>query len=257
MIVTKKIGKQQFTNLLVLTLFLSSCSEDTEKTSVDPFGAGSTEDSSSKTRMFEAHGLVSPPPKVGSAKSEFFGNSDSGSRIAFVLDFSGSMKEEGRVELLRSELSKSLKSLDPTVIYSIILFEELARFHDWSSRIPQTGNSHWHQATPGNLSQSTRIVSSTKPDGGTDWFVGLSAALDLNPKPEVIYFMTDGVSDEDVNEAIRKTTEKNNESFPTARIHTTALIKPDLGELMKRLAHENDGNFTIVDRLGNAKTSGP
>ena len=54
--------------------------------------------------------------------TSFFGQKSSAERIAFVIDYSLSMKAQKRVDIMKAELTKSLKDLPPGTQYQMIFF---------------------------------------------------------------------------------------------------------------------------------------
>lgn len=59
---------------------------------------------------------------AGGGGTSFFGQKSSAERIAFVIDYSGSMKQNNRVGIMKKELTKSIDQLTPGTEYQMIFF---------------------------------------------------------------------------------------------------------------------------------------
>ena len=88
-----------------------------------------------------------------------------------------------------------------------------------------------------------RIVEETRLTGGTVWNNPLMMALEMNPPPQVIYFMTDGAargSDiwaKEVGEEAKKL---------GVVINCVAMMQPKAHDDMLHIAKATGGQFTIV-----------
>ena len=204
----------------------------------------------------------------------FMGNQGKGSRVVFVVDVSGSMsassqadgKTISRFELLKKELSKSLNQLRGGVQYQVIYFSDFAWPHDevdtndpaamakyeWDIRPGQQGvripRYRYLAANPANLTKSRKIIDDSVNPGGTNWGAGLLMALAGTPKPDLIFFMTDG-NRSDALTWVDEVTASNAKGKP-ATIHTTAMMEPAAAKELDELARRNGGKFTIVNADG-------
>lgn len=210
---------------------------------------------------------------VGGSVS-FMGNQGKGSRVVFVVDVSGSMsassqadgKTISRFELLKKELSKSLNQLRGGVQYQVIYFSDFAWPHDevdtndpaamakyeWDIRPGQQGvripRFRYLAANPANLTKSRKIIDESINPGGTNWGAGLLMALAGSPKPDLIFFMTDG-NRSDALTWVDEVTASNAKGKP-ATIHTTAMMEPAAAKELDELARRNGGKFTIINADG-------
>ncbi|MGJ8672554.1 hypothetical protein [Rubritalea sp.] len=215
---------------------------------------------------------------AGAAAASFFGQKVEAQRIAYVIDYSMSMKGR-RDELMRIELTKAIKELPSSMDYQMIYFagpawiagEELkvnsrqageittakgrkytygARGSgDWTSR-SAIGRAEWIRADANNIKQSLSAVKNTPLIFGTAWNIPLTMALEMKPAPEVIYFMTDGVgSDADkVAQTLGERAAKEG-----IKINTIAMMEPSAQDALSTLAKLTGGGFTIVDKDGKRK----
>jgi hypothetical protein len=204
----------------------------------------------------------------------FMGNQGKGSRVVFVVDVSGSMsassqvdgKTISRMDLLKKELVKSLNQLRGGVQYQVLYFSDFAWPHDevdtndaaamakyeWSIRPGQQGvripRYRYLPATPANLAKSRKIIEDSSNPGGTNWGSGLLMALNGSPKPDLVFFMTDG-NKSDALTWVDEVTTANAKGKP-ATIHTTALMAPGAAQDLDELARRNQGKFTVIEADG-------
>ncbi len=201
----------------------------------------------------------------------FMGNKASGKHIVFVVDVSGSMSGTSktasgeyisRFDLLKKELIKSISQLKSGTAYEILYFSDFAWPHDevdtndfaaltkyeWKIRPGQTGVRipQWKYlvAGPDTIRRSRKIIEDSNNPGGTNWGSGLLMALNGNPRPDVIFFMTDG-NKSDALTWVQEVTNANSRG-KRAVIHTTAMMEPDAADDLADLAARNRGKFTVV-----------
>lgn len=236
----------------------------------------------------------------GGGGTTFFGQKSNAERIAFVIDYSGSMRGE-REKLMRDELGKSLDQLTPGSQFQMIFFagpvwvagsEVLDRgpasqagnrvkgpdgkTYEWVS----TGGAHgfkpkgqiqkadWlvvpslqgkigaqkrEAASEGQsvLKNSQKVVKETELVWGTRWKYALEMALDMEPNPQVIYFMTDGATGNEAMQVARTIGARAKSRGIT--INCVAMMEPKAHEAMKELAKRTGGKFTVVEKGGKSK----
>lgn len=210
-------------------------------------------------------------------KISFMGNSGVGKHIVFAVDVSASMSASGdsgtgkritRMELLKNELVKTIGRLPPSTYYQVIYFSDFAWPHNeidsrnfaafdkyrWtivpdktgSARIPKFG---YLLANSTNVSRSIELIKDADNPGGTNWGSGLCMALSGYPKPDIVFFMTDGVK-LDAEGWVDAVSAFNLKGGKRSIIHTTAMMEPDAALELDQLAKRNGGNFTIVTAKG-------
>lgn len=203
-------------------------------------------------------------------KFSFVGQTAIGRRVVFVVDVSGSMSAIGqgekisRFDLLKKELVKSISQIPPGTAYQVLFFSDFA----WPHNEVDSRNSdalikyRWEiepkeykkvkiptfkylQASPFSLQDSREIIERSDNPGGTNWGSGLLMALNASPKPDVIFFMTDGNQSDEMGWIDIVTTE-NKRRPPMTTIHTSAMQQPDAARELDDLARRNNGKFTVV-----------
>jgi len=206
-------------------------------------------------------------------KFSFVGQTAVGSRVVFVVDLSSSMsqplKGDGprttRFELLKKELIKAVKQIPYGTAYQVLYFSDFAWPHNQvdSRNEEALEKYHWEikaeeykqakiptfkyiQATQFTLQDSVDIIQ--RSDNNriyTNWGAGLLMALNANPKPDVIFFMTDGER-KDEQGWIDIVTNENKRKLPMSVIHTSVMAQVDAAFEIDALAKRNNGSFTVV-----------
>lgn len=208
-------------------------------------------------------------------KFSFVGQTALGKRVVFVVDVSGSMSAIGtgesisRFDLLKKELIKSINQMPMNTQYQILYFSDFAWPHDQvDSRDANALTKYrWEidpqnykkvklptfrfiQATPFSLRETADIIQRSDNPGGTNWGSGLLMALNASPKPDVIFFMTDGLRSDEQG-WVDIVTAENKRRLPMSAIYTSAMQQPDAAKELDDLARRNNGRFTVV--LGDGK----
>jgi len=142
--------------------------------------------------------------------SNFMGVKSKANKILFIIDYSASMK--GRDKVMRSELSKAIDKLPAVGSVAVLFFsgptwvagEDANALHkNWSGSNgggwkPNDGykpvRPKWLPVTPSIKKKLIKYVHETPLTFGTVWDNSFDWAFYMNPKPDVIYFMTDGNS---------------------------------------------------------------
>ncbi len=198
-------------------------------------------------------------------------------RIAYVLDFSVTMAGE-KDALMRSELAKSLSALPTTARYSVICFSgpvwlpgdevsggtvtsrgktyqwDSKSMWEWTHRGPMM-DVPWLDAKPSGVKRTLSLVDDVKTIGGTDWQGPLEMAIAMDPPPNIVFFMTDGVMEQrDMMRLTRGIAAKAKARNVT--INTVAMMEPGAEEPMADLAKRTGGSFTIVSKDGKVGKAG-
>ncbi|HEY0078020.1 MAG TPA: VIT and VWA domain-containing protein [Pyrinomonadaceae bacterium] len=163
-----------------------------------------------------------------------------GKDIVFVLDTSGSMAEEGKMEKARAALLFGVRTLRPADRFNIVSFSG-------EEHLMTTGLINADEA---GRARGVEFVQSLSPAGGTNIRDSLVAALrlfDQSERPRMLVFMTDGrptVGETNIQRII--------ESARTARTAGTRLFTFGVGydvntALLDKLAAENGGVADYVE----------
>ncbi|MGI9055365.1 MAG: VIT and vWA domain-containing protein [Pyrinomonadaceae bacterium] len=160
--------------------------------------------------------------------------------IVFVLDTSGSMADEGKMEKARSALLFGIRTLREGDRFNVINF---------------AGEEHLMErnvvpASAGNKKRGEDFVNKLKPNGGTNINDALRAALrqfDSSDRPKMLVFLTDGlptVGETDIN--------KINQNVKEIKVENLRLFPFGVGydvnvNLLDKLAAENSGVADYVE----------
>ncbi len=221
-----------------------------------------------------AGGFTSGTPelaKAGGGEGFLFQLPQPAQRVAYVLDFSMTMVGE-KDSLMRRELEKALEALPSTTSYSVICFsgpvwlpgdkvegntvESGGKTYEWTSKSLWEWKSStpairapWTTATEAEVKRTLRLVKDVSSSGGTDWEGPLDVAISMEPPPQQVFFMTDGVMEQrDMMRLTRSISAKAKARGVT--VNTVSLMEPGAEEPMADLAKRTGGAFTIVNRDG-------
>ncbi|MEM1157795.1 MAG: vWA domain-containing protein [Verrucomicrobiota bacterium] len=195
---------------------------------------------------------------AGGYVSSFFGLTTRGTHIAFVVDYSKSMRNR-KEEVMRRELAKSVEELDPSVKFALIFFagpvwlagqdvnedEWISnKNNDWQLERGKLRRPKWISATNSKKRQAVEHIQETELVYGTDWMPALEYALELDPRPDVIYFMTDGAEGGD---QVSKTIGFVEKEFKEITLITIACGVPGAAGSLTRMAEAaGKGEFKLV-----------
>ena len=203
----------------------------------------------------------------------FFGQTVASERIVYVIDYSGSMKAQNREGLMRAELHDSLERMYPGTKLGMIFFSGPAwvaggkvvnkntiKSQDGKTYMWKNGGGHnvwahdgpkepvpWFDITDPEVIRLQKIVKKTPLSGGTVWDNPLHMALDMDPPPQTIYFMTDGSakgSKEWVKDVAKRAKKMN------VIINCVAMMVPKAIDDLKDLSKKTGGQLTIVSEGG-------
>ena len=207
----------------------------------------------------------------------FFGQTVRAERIAYVIDFSSSMKGQNRHKLMRDELTESLKLMHPGVQLGMVFFAGPAwvagdkvdrktgtvtskggKTYKWKNGGRHNKWTHegkkqkvpWWTITDKEVKRLTKIVKETPLTGGTVWNNPINMALDMDPAPQLIYFMTDGVAGG--SEKWAKEVGQRAKKMGVV-INCVALMEPRAEKDLKTMAKLTGGELTMVDEKGKRK----
>lgn len=216
----------------------------------------------------------------GGGGFSFFNQKIKAERVCYVIDYSGSMGGK-KILLLKEELKKSITALPDRVDYQLLFFAgpvwvagdtvtgskknfivtSKGKEYEWIA--PGGAHSYhpkdkrqqveWLTSTKRQRMKSLEAIQDTKLVYGTIWDHPLEMALEMKPKPDVIFFMTDGSAGGNSKNIAKEIGRKAKKEGVI--INTIALMLPKAKEAMGDLAKSTGGIFTMVDKDG--KTSEP
>lgn len=170
---------------------------------------------------------------TGSGGASFFGVEAQGRRFAYIVDVSGSMSYGGKMEALRQALVTSVDGLTANGQFLVVAFSSDA----W----PLGGRAKWTDATPSSQRWARRLIMAMEPSGGTQPTPAFVEVFALRPRPDAIYFMTDGEFPDQVATEIASLNREH--EIP---IHCITLVNPNAASLMREIARQSGGSYTHV-----------
>ena len=191
--------------------------------------------------------------------TRFMGQSGEGNRFAFVIDYSRSMSDL-QLRVMKHELTTALAAIGEGGLATVLFFSgpvwrpdedalEVEKkwsnsgAHSWQLKKGEEGpNPKWLVPNRKNMAALQRMIYETPTTYGTDWFPPIKEALDMKPRPDIIFFMTDGrTSETSENKAVELV-----KSLPkgSIQVNTVALgVKEEDVGALKTLAGITNGNF--------------
>lgn len=165
---------------------------------------------------------------------EFFNTAVTATKVVYVIDSSGSMKEphseaRSRLDRLKMELVRSIGSLPDATEFYVIFFNLKA--------VPMPAES-LQRATRENKLRYLNWVVKLRGGGGTDPREAVKQALEL--KPDVIYLLTDGVFDDKVPDELTSLNQGR------VAIHTFCLGDATGEAMLNDIANRNRGVYKFV-----------
>jgi hypothetical protein len=179
----------------------------------------------------------------GGGAASFFGVEARGTRFAYVIDISGSMDlgigmgSLKRIDVLKTELGKSVAALLENAHYFVALFSSDAK--------PMGGRLEWVAANDSGKQWGRRTIPLIAAEGETIPVPAFKMVLTLRPRPDAIYFMTDGEFDKDYANQIARL----NSDFRIP-IHCITFISKEGEDVMRKIAADSGGTYTHVPGPG-------
>jgi len=171
---------------------------------------------------------------AGGGGASFFGVEAAGNRFAFMVDVSGSMSVGGKIERLRAELSRSVDALLQNSHFAVIPFSS-------GQTQPLGGRAGWLDATDRGKRAAVRAIETLNADGGTEPSPAFQLVFSFRPRPDAIYFMTDGEFSPEV--ALEVAAMNAQARIP---VHCLCFVSEESAELMRKIARESGGSYTFV-----------
>ncbi|MDP6442556.1 MAG: VWA domain-containing protein [Pirellulaceae bacterium] len=187
--------------------------------------------------VFQGGGAVGEIGGGGGALGKgvsFMGVQGQGNRICIIADRSGSMAG-GKINFLKQEVEKTLGRLHGGSRFRLFFF---------SSRADSFPITDWGSAAR-NKGEASEFVRSISAGGSTAPLPAFRQALAMKPRPDVIFFMTDGLFHKHVPGAV----DDLNSRGRRVTIHTISFLDRSSEHLMMRIARDSGGKYRHVDRF--------
>lgn len=204
---------------------------------------------------------------AGKRGTSFMDSSVQGKRFAFVIDYSKSMNKN-QLAVMKYELYNSIKTIGDKAMVTLLFFSgpvwrpdqdakaaenfwEGGNRKGWFLKKGAEGpNPQWLVPDEDNLAALQRMIYQTPTTFGTDWYHPLKLALDMDPRPDMVFFMTDGACPRSTSAK----TVKYVESLPLRfeiKINTVVLgVNEKKVTALKKIAELTHGTFRHYDEKG-------
>jgi hypothetical protein len=183
---------------------------------------------------------------IGSGKggggTSFFGIGGRGSRFAYIVDVSGSMEADNRMQTALSELARSVSALPDSTQYYVVLYSNGAILPPWD-----TGN--WLRSTRSNIARTRQWLQEQLPQGGTYPLQAFERVFNLPEPPDVVFFLTDGEIPVDTAYHVKDFVDKLKRDVI---INTVGFSSEAGKDPLMQIAKENRGVFRFVPTSGGA-----
>lgn len=163
-----------------------------------------------------------------------------GRRFAYICDISGSMEagvggdaQTTRLTVLKQELERSIRSLPGRSHFAVVLFSGQAEFLG--------KRREWVNASDAGKQWARRVIATLTTGGDTQPLPAFEQVFRLRPRPDAIYFMTDGEFSESVVTEILKL--NATDRIP---VHCITLISTEGQSLMQRIAELTGGTYKHI-----------
>lgn len=192
------------------------------------FGGAGTIDLSSGAAM----------PESGTAGTSFFGLEARGSRIVYIVDVSGSMYTDNRLQTLQQQLIASINELPEHGHFCVITFQSMSR---------SLMGRGWTPATRANKSAAQAEINNLMASGGTVPGPAFHGAFELSPRPDAIYFMTDGEFQQFEQELVGDIENWNRQARRPTPVYCITFGTDVAKQVMQRIAERSGGSYAHVE----------
>lgn len=179
--------------------------------------------------------------------ASFFGLEASGERFAYIIDRSASMDHSmstgsTRWEMTRRELLRSVHGLGAGSSFFVTLYS--------NSSTALFGTREWINATRPNKVSTGAALAQIRPNGATRPAQSFADVLMLEPKPDAVFLMTDGlIQTNDVDDILSTMRRRNIPVHCVLFLERDSIENFDLAyNNLLRIARATRGRFRHVER---------
>ncbi len=167
--------------------------------------------------------------------SRFMGSGGQAHNICYVIDRSGSMITA--FGYVQREMLRSIKELQPGQMFHVIFFSR--------GEPEEMSGKGLVRADDLNKAEAIRFINGMVEAGQTDPRPALRRAFALRPRPQLIYFLTDGSFSPEVLEELRQWN-----ADKQTQVNTIAFLNRSGEGLLRQIAQENNGEYLFVNPEG-------
>jgi hypothetical protein len=171
----------------------------------------------------------------GAAGTSFFGVSSTGTRFAYIVDRSGSMGNEHKLQTAIAELTRSVQSLPDYAYFFLVFFS--------NRTVEPPAQRGWTRSQAQQVARLSRwLRSEVDAGGGTLPREAFVQVFSLDVRPDVIFFLTDGR----VQNFSAEEVAVMNRRGKRVVINTIAFGDPSSQEMLKEIARQSGGVYRFV-----------
>ncbi|KPJ74636.1 MAG: hypothetical protein AMS14_05155 [Planctomycetes bacterium DG_20] len=177
-------------------------------------------------------------PAGSGFSTQFMGLGARGESFVYIVDKSGSMEMDERLDAAKAELRFSIERLPYAAKFHVMFYED--------SDFKEAPSDKLVNASRSNKDRCYRVMAQVQARGGTDPMKAFLKAFKM--QPDVIFFLTDGELNQ-VGDIVARVRRMNTEhAGGKTTVHTIGFIN-DMGErVLKKIAEENHGSYRFVSR---------
>ncbi len=164
-------------------------------------------------------------------QASFFGLRAEGQVFIFVVDCSGSMDDEARLDRAKAELIRCVRGMQMPQRFKVIFFND--------GPVPMPGDLPKSADYP-SKAQLARWLDYVQPGGGTDPRSALSLALAM--RPDAVFLLSDGAFPDGAADEVAR---RNGKKVP---IHCIDLAGGAAGDDLRRIARDSGGQYAARGR---------
>lgn len=164
--------------------------------------------------------------------ASFFGIEARGARFVYIVDVSASMGGP-KMDALRRELTGSINRLE-RASFEVFFFSSETR--------PIGGQIRWLEASAKYKQFAAQEIKAIDAFGGTNPMPAFVAAFAMTPRPDAIYFMTDGLFSEAVVGAVAEL----NRQGAKIPVHCISFLSREAEALLRAIAKQSGGTYSYV-----------
>ena len=177
----------------------------------------------------------------GGGGASFFGLEAQGSRFAYIVDRSSSMRGE-KMDRTRAELIRSVTGLMENGEFLVVFYSDA----------PEVLGSRavWRDASERSKADARRQITRIEPMGGTKPMGAFELVFGQRIRPDAIYFMTDGRFADDIPARVADL--NDSARIPIHCIlfgepSRNSVIADEVRTMMRRIAGDSGGQFRHVE----------
>lgn len=170
----------------------------------------------------------------GGGGTSFFGVEAEGNRFSYIVDMSGSMNFPGKWDRTAQELMSSIEELSEGAMFQVVLFS--------GDAFPLDNKKEWSEANERGKKWARTALLRVVPTGATNPSPAFHVVFSSRPRPDAVYFMTDG----EFNESVVGEIEAMNAEMQIP-IHCITFGDRRAEPVMREIARKSGGTYTHVD----------